>query len=137
MGYTNTFIRVAEDSTATTGQPPKPRGTTKSVPILQFELLSDAPYQYTQDEIIFAVHLARNGQTEASEAEREAIWAELFSKEHACFRTSSLTKRYGWGVHYDANGKMAIYSVDSPEYQGFAAESESLKQLTAFRSRRR
>jgi hypothetical protein len=36
-------------------------------------------------------------------------------------RASALTKRHGWGVHYDAHGKMALYLMDQdgPVPDGF------------------
>lgn len=34
-------------------------------------------------------------------------------------------RRYGWGMHHNEDGKVAIYAVDSPEYAKLAAD-ESL-----------
>jgi hypothetical protein len=36
-------------------------------------------------------------------------------------RSSDLGKRYGWGVHADENGRIALYAVDSTEYAALAA----------------
>jgi len=33
----------------------------------------------------------------------------LLSKPHPCLRASMLPKRYGWGVHYDGNGRITLY----------------------------
>jgi hypothetical protein len=49
---------------------------------------------------------------------------------------SSLVKRYGWGVHIDANGKIALYALGSGEYEMFASDT-SLTQLKGNRSHRK
>lgn len=52
-------------------------------------------------------------------------------------RASALGKKYGWGVHYDAHGKMALYGLDSREYEQFTEpRTDGLKLLLAMRSRR-
>ena len=58
---------------------------------------------------------------------------DFFSKGQACFRASPLTKRYGWGVHSDSEGKIAIYPVESKEYKKLAGD-ENLTHLRAMRS---
>lgn len=60
---------------------------------------------------------------------------KFFSKGQACFRASPLTKRYGWGVHSNAEGKIALYAVGSEEYQKLS-EDQALKHLKAMRSKR-
>ena len=52
------------------------------------------------------------------EADRPAARAEFFSR--ACLRSSDLGKRDGWGLHHDAEGRVALVAVDSPEYAAFA-----------------
>ena len=44
---------------------------------------------------------------------------KYFSKGQPCFRASPLTKRYGWGVHHDQDGRIAIYGAESSGYQEF------------------
>ena len=50
-------------------------------------------------------------------AEGEAIRAAFFAKPHPCLRASPLPKRYGWGVHYDAHGRIALYAMESEDYR--------------------
>jgi hypothetical protein len=47
--------------------------------------------------------------------------------------SSPLTKRYGWGVHSNAKGKIAIYPLGSAEYKKHAKNGK-LKYLKAMRS---
>ncbi len=135
--YTNTFIQVAPDSPAISAIVPEVKGESKTVAVLEHELLSHHPYTFTNEELIFEVHVRRLGLSESDvKARHQELWDELFSKSHACMRASSLTKRYGWGVHYDERGKMALYPLGSEEYGRFARDTDGLKLLVAMRSKR-
>lgn len=113
---TNTFIEVAEDCNAEKGIEPPLKADKKSIARMQYELLKNYPYEFTSDELIFHLHVIRNQiPEEQKDKERE----RLFSKGQACMRSSSLSKKYGWGIHFDQNSKMAIYGVDSKEYSEF------------------
>jgi len=138
MCYTNTFIMVAPDCPATTGEVPVARGETKSVPVIQYELLSQHPYRFTQDELIFEVHVRHKGIPKAEATRRRvAIWKELSGKPHPCLRASMLPKRYGWGVHYDHKGRIALWAMDSTEYAQFTrAKPDGPKLLLAMRNKR-
>jgi uncharacterized protein DUF6157 len=50
----NTFIRVAEDCPARTGEEPPLRVGNPAVAGLQYRMIAQAPYKYTSDDIIFA-----------------------------------------------------------------------------------
>ncbi len=114
--YVNTFIEIAEDCKAEKGVEPPLKEDKKSIARLQYELLLTNPYKFTSDELIFNIYAIRNLITEEQkEAEKE----RLFSKGQACMRSSSLPKKYGWGIHFDENAKMAIYSITSKEYIEF------------------
>jgi hypothetical protein len=71
----------------------------------------------------------------ATKKERDLARDEFFSKGQACMRASGLGKRFGWGVHADAEGRVAIYAVGSKRYQALAKDS-GLKQVRAMRSKR-
>ncbi|MBC3539285.1 DUF6157 family protein [Rufibacter sediminis] len=128
--YTNTFIEVAPDCPTTSGEIPPTKGDAKTVAGMQFDLMSQNPYQYTSDEVFFQVHANRNNLTNTDYQEARE---KFFSKGQPCFRASPLTKRYGWGVHSDQNGKIALYGCETPEYQKLVADP-SLKVLKAMKS---
>ena len=130
--YFKTFIEIAEDCPAEAGEVPPMRGTKKSVANLQFEMVYDHPYEYTSDEVLFGVYAQRKGYTKNEMEEQRKLF---FSKGQPCFRASPLTKRYGWGVHSDDQGKVAIYPVDSEEYQKFV-QDEEVNKVKAMRSSR-
>lgn len=131
--YYNTFIEIAEDSTATSGEIPPVKRDKKSVANLQYEMLVDKPYHYTSDDVLFAVFAQRkNIPANELDAQREVY----FSKGQPCFRASPLTKRYGWGVHSNVDGKIAIYGVETHEYQQFIKDG-TLQKKKAMRSKRK
>lgn len=122
--YYDTFILVADDSPATQGEVP-PAKDPKSIAQIEYEMLVNNPYKYTSDDVLYTANGERRGIS------RE----EFFSKGQPCFRSSPLTKRYGWGVHSDKNGNIAVYAMESEKYKQYAKNS-SLKQLKAMRSKR-
>ena len=93
-------------------------GAKPSAAFLTYQRIHDKPYRYTSDEIIFGVYAERNGIPEAG---RAAAQAEFFSKGQACLRSSDLCKKYGWGVHSDAAGRVALYGVETREYKELAS----------------
>ena len=135
--HTNTFVQIVPDSTATVGAVPTLRGGVKTVPLIEYELLAGKPYELAQHELIFQIYVVRQGLA-VSEAKRRrrAIYEELFQKSYPCMRASALTKKYGWGAHYDSKGRIALYAVDSNEYAQFAKPGAGTALVFAMRSRR-
>ena len=133
MSYTDTLILVADDCPATTGVVPPERGGKKSVLAIEYELLSRNPYRYTEGDLLFEVHV-RHKQLAKDEIDKRgaAIRDELLSTPHPCLRASALPKTYGWGVHYDAQGRIAIYPAGSDDYRRLSAG----KTVKAMRSKR-
>ncbi|QGQ93966.1 hypothetical protein EHS13_03115 [Paenibacillus psychroresistens] len=122
---TDTFVRVSPDSSAEHSRVPISKNETKSVHQIQYELLTERPYYYTHEELIFQVHLRHKSiPTDDPEISLESVREQLFSKSHACLRASMLPKQYGWGVHYDAKGRIALYGMESPEYSEFLENNE-------------
>ena len=64
-------------------------------------------------------------------AQREAF----FAKSQACLRSSPLGRRYGWGIHHDAEARVALIAVESDRYKELADDA-SLTHVKAMRSRR-
>jgi hypothetical protein len=128
--YKNTFIQIADDCPAIKGEIPPVKSDSKTVANLQFEMVSRNPYKYTSDDILFHVYASR---CDLAKSEYKTAREQFFSKGQPCFRASPLTKRYGWGVHYNEEGKMAIFSADSAEYGKFANDKK-LKVLKAMKS---
>jgi hypothetical protein len=83
---------------------------------IQYELLTEHPYQFDHEDLVYAVYVRQKGiPEEVLATDADTIRAELFSKGHPCLRASALTKRYGFGAHYNEAGKIGLYPVESPE----------------------
>lgn len=129
--YAETFISVADDCPAEVGEVPRERASA-TIARMQYEMIRENPYRYTSDEVIFAIHMIRN-EVPAEDADAERI--AFFSKGRACLRSSPLAKRYGWGIHHDAQACVALYPRGSEEYRRLSQDS-TLKQLKAMKSSR-
>jgi len=130
--YNNTFIEIADDSTIVHGEVPTVKGEKRTVANIQFEIISKNPYRFTSDDVLFQVFANRNDLTvpEYEEARRT-----FFSKGQACFRASPLTKKYGWGIHNNEEGKIALYGAETPMYEKLVKDKE-VKKVKAMRSRK-
>src|SRR3954463_1479595 len=131
MSYRDTFILIAEDCPVRAGVVPTARSEAKTVPVLQYELLTQHPYGLTQDDLLFAVHTRHKAIPEAMLATEgeEAIRAAFFAKRHPCLRASALPKRYGCGAHYDAQGRIALYAMESDDYRRLSRGGEGAPAL--------
>ncbi len=128
--YKDTFIEVADDCPATSGEIPPTKGGTKTVAYIQFDMISKYPYKFTSDDVLFKVFADRNDLTKG---EYKQAREQFFSKGQPCFRASPLTKRYGWGVHSDKDGKIAIFGVETPEYKKLSSDKK-LQKVKAMRT---
>lgn len=130
--YSNTLIEIAEDCPVTGAEIPPVKRDKRTVANMQFEMLLDHPYEYTSDDVLFTVWAKRH---EIPDGELAEARAQFFSKGQPCFRSSPLTKRYGWGIHSDENSNIAMFAVDSEEYARLAA-TDSIDKTKAMRSKR-
>ena len=130
--YHDTFIVVADDCPTVMGEVPPRKGDIKSVANIQYDILSENPYRYTSDDVLFQVYAERNDLTEN---ELEEAREQFFSKGQPCFRASPLTKRYGWGIHNNKDGKIALFGHGTKEYEMFSGD-KSLKIVKAMKSKK-
>lgn len=121
--YADTLITVAPDSRAEAAKaPPQGRGTVAE---RQFTLLDGHDYELTSDDLIFTVHCDRQG---IPPDERPAARDAFFSTGRPCLRTSPLAKTYGWGIHADAHGRIALVPRESDRYQALLADDDTTKR---------
>ena len=137
--YYNTFITAAPDCHAERGiiPPEKKGGRTK--PGIEYDLVADNPYKYTQEELLFQTHVLHKGIPQKElETREEELRSEFFSKSMACLRASMLPKKYGWGLHFDSQGRLALVPRESAEYDRLANGGEpGVKVLAAMRNSRK
>ncbi|MDQ0781565.1 DUF6157 family protein [Chryseobacterium sp. W4I1] len=130
--YRNTFIEVAEDCPVSKAEIP-PEKKIKTLASLQYERIMKNPYHYSSDDIIFECYAEKN---DIPESEKRKARTEFFSKGQPCLRSSPLAKRYGFGIHHNAEEKVALFAVESQEYQKLFNDN-SIKKVKAMRSKRK
>ena len=132
MNYSDTLIEVADDCPVTEAQVPRARGAKKTKALVEYELVVSRPYKYTEEDIAFDVYAVLHEIP-------KAIWLEelkqFLSKGHPHLRVSALPKRYGWGIHNNSEGKIALIAVESPLYKQLLNDPRITK-IKAFRSTR-
>lgn len=130
--YTNTFIEVSEDCPVSEAQIP-PEKKEKTLANLQYDQIVKNPYKYSSDDIIFTCYRIKNDISKSEEQEERT---KFFSKGQPCLRTSPLAKRYGFGIHHDSEGKVALFAVEGKDYQTFLND-DSITKVKAMRSKRK
>lgn len=138
VDYLSTFIAVAQDCPAEAGTVPPERKNGPSVAERTYALLAQqAPYTLTSADVLFTVFADRR---EIPAADRPAARAEFFAKPQPCLRASDLGKRYGWGLHADGQGRLALVGREEPAYaallEGRAPDGSAVKVVKAMRSAR-
>lgn len=130
--YTNTLIEVAEDCPVSLAQVP-PEKKEKTIASLQYQKLIKNPYQYSSDDIIFECYAIKN---DILENEKQKEREKFFSKGQACLRSSPLAKRYGFGIHHNTDKKVALFPIESKEYQDLLNDT-AVTKTKAMRSKRK
>ncbi len=132
MNYVDTFIIVADDCPAEEGVKPVVKECkAKPIHAIQYDLITDSPYKLTQEDILFKVYAQRNSISENDAKARD----EYLQKDLPCLRTSALTKKYGWGIHFNNEGKANLFSKNSSEYELFS-KNKDIKLIKALRNKR-
>ena len=139
VDYADTFIAVADDCPVDRGTvPPRGRGRP-SVAARTHELIAGAPYRYTSGDVLFTVHAERAG---IPDSDRPAARREFYAKGRPCLRSSPLGKRYGWGIHADADGRVALVGVGTTKNTEYvegrqqASSSDPVRMVKAMRNAR-
>jgi len=131
--YYNSFIEVADDTKAIASKIPISKNVSKTIAEMQYEILINHPYKYTSDEILFQIFASRN---KIAISEYDDARNQFFSKGQPCLRTSPLAKTYGFGIHFDIDGKVAIYGMETEEYQQFLNDPK-IKKIKSLNSRKK
>ncbi|HOT84142.1 MAG TPA: DUF6157 family protein [Candidatus Defluviicoccus seviourii] len=126
--YHETLITPSDDSKRMQSAVPERPGT---VAALQYELLAAAPYGMTSDDLIWRAHVLRN-----EAADTEAARAAFFAKGQPCLRASPLVRSYGWGIHHDTKGRIALIACESSDFARLLADP-SVTKRPGMRSSRR
>lgn len=137
MEYFETLIAVADDCPVNSSVVPVARGGKKTVAVLQYDMLSDRPFQLTQEDVLFLSWFRRQpGFEDRTEDEAAALRDAFFTRDQPCLRASPLPKKHGFGFRFDAEGRVALVPMESQEYRA-ALEDGGVKVLKAMRSSRK
>ncbi|OCA87617.1 hypothetical protein A8F94_07090 [Bacillus sp. FJAT-27225] len=134
MCYKNTFIVKSEDCELKEAVIPGPRNGKPTIASIEYEIISSSPYQFSQEDVQFQTYAAKNQLQDSPNLEE--LREQFFAKSRACFRASPLVKKYGWGIHYNEDGLIALYNSGSDEYQTFLRDG-IVKILKGMRSKRK
>lgn len=136
--YYNTFITIATDCPAVNGTMPPDKKGGKSKAGIEFELVAANPYKYTQEELLYETHIRHKEiPQEELEARGTQIRDEFFQVPKPCLRASMLPKKFGWGLHFNAEGKLALIPMESDQYQQFIDGSKGeIRLVPAMRNSR-
>jgi len=132
MNYYDTLVEVADDCPVSAAQVPQARGGKKTKAVVEYELLVRHPYTYTEEDIAFEVYAVLHDIPKANWPTQRK---KFLSKGHPHLRVSALAKRYGWGIHNNGEGKIALVAVESPKYKRLMKDRRTTK-VKAFRSTR-
>jgi hypothetical protein len=136
VNYTRTFIAVAHDCPVDAGTVPPPRAGAQTVAGAQYAMVKGHPYTFTSEDVIFRTSSVFRGlDRDAALEEVVRLRAEFFGRPRACMRASPLPKRFGWGLHCDEQGRLALYGLETDEYRRLSTDP-SLEQRKALRSSR-
>ncbi len=118
MSYVQTLIAVADDCPVMSSVVPTAHAGKKTVAVLQHELIAAQAHTLTQEDVLFEVWLRRQDPpSNPGDLERVELRERFFAKPQACLRSSPLPKRYGWGLLFDHEGKVALCPMESKEYR--------------------
>ena len=132
MNNADTFIAVSEDCPNSGAVPPPGR---RSIAEIQSAMLVGEPYRHTEEDVLFASSAAMRENPDRPATEKSDLREAFFSRSQACLRTSPLAKKWGWGIHFDHNGKAAAFAKGSEDYRRLS-EDDSLAQAKGMRSKR-
>ncbi|MCG7409965.1 DUF6157 family protein [Paenibacillus sp. ACRRX] len=130
--YYNTFITVAPDCPVQFGTMPPAKKDGMSKHGIEYDLIAEHPYEYTQEELLFQVHIRHKAipadELKLCDAE---LRQEFFNKPKACLGASMLSKKFGWGIHFNAEGKLALVPMESPEYNRLLENGDGTLQIVS------
>jgi hypothetical protein len=98
------LILVAEYCPVSKSQIPPFENDRKSIARIGYEILIEEPYKYTESEFFHELHFVRRNRP------------DLINKTYN-IKLSLLVTMYGWGVHSNKQGKLALIPMESDEYK--------------------
>lgn len=130
VNYVNTLIAIADDCPVQEPVVPPRNDAKPTIAAEQYRLLDGHPYELTSEDVIFTVYADKQ---DIPDEDRPAAREEYFSKGRPCLRTSPLAKKFGWGLHSDAEGRLALIGAGTDRYRELL-DDPATKTVKAMRS---
>ena len=119
MSTNEVLIKVAEDTPVDHAIDPPDRDLNKSIARITFEVLIENPYRYSEMELFNEVHFVRRN--------RRDLKINSYS-----IKRSRLCQEFGWGIHRNKEGKLALIAMDSDKYQKL---NRNIKTMRSYRKK--
>jgi len=100
----NSLITIASSSLPYSKKPVS-KNQKITVTTTLFDVLINHPYQYKQSEVFYEVHITRLKKDPNS-----------LKMESYKLQRSELCSLWGWGIHGDSKGRLALIPVESKKY---------------------
>lgn len=114
------LILVAEDTQAIKAQEPPNSRIPKTIVRIAYEVLSEEDYKYSEAEYHYEVHVKRR--------EKEDLKIHNYN-----IKRSPLLQKYGWGIHRNTEGKLALVAMESERYSEL---KKTIKNTKSFRRKK-
>lgn len=116
--YQEELIEIAEDCPADHAVEPPNDRPSKTRARIAYEILSEHPYQYTEIEFFHELDVVRRNKPNAK-------------IESYQIKRSPLAQTYGWGIHRNQQGELALVAMESNRYrelQGTVKRTKSYRR---------
>jgi hypothetical protein len=100
------LIQVAEDCPVSQGTIPATKREVETIAMIQYDELTKYPYQYNEQEFHEQVNLVRRGKKSGE-----------VNLGRYDIRRNALSKKYGWGIHINEEGKLALVGCETYKYK--------------------
>ncbi|MBA3390336.1 MAG: GIY-YIG nuclease family protein [Rubrobacter sp.] len=115
------LIEIAADSHVIRSEEPPYGGTGKTIARVSYEVLAENPYVFSEPEFYHEVHVIRR--------KRPDLRIESYN-----IKKLALVKNFGWGIHRNKDGKLALVPCESERYKELLAD-QLVKKTKAYRNR--
>ena len=120
MSYKSTLIEIGLSSRTTPTAPFRKQGDGETRDMVQYRVLVQNPYFYDYESFLHKVHVDERG--------KKNLKLDTYKLE-AC----ELAKRWGWCIHADEEGRLALVGYGSDKYNALLKD-ESIEQKQAYKS---
>lgn len=115
----NAFITISEDSDVDRSIIPGPKRTIAKI---KYEILIENPYKFTERQLFYEVHVVHR--------KRNDLKIDSYQ-----IKRSPLVQKFGWGIHADNEGRLALVAKESSIYSKLIA-NDNIKKIKAYKRKK-